>query len=83
MSEANRTIRDLEEQLGKHENRIRILEEKHRANYAFTSGLLMGWISALRGLKLEYEPDEFLRVLTDMAEHSNKLARLGGLKIDN
>jgi len=48
-------------------------DEKDKANYAMLSGLLQGWVSALK------DPKEVSRVKKDMIDFSKKLAKLGGV----
>ena len=46
-----------------------------KAEYAFLSGLIMGWASALE------DPTQVKRVIEDMLEMSKKLSEKGGLAI--
>jgi len=48
-------------------------DKKDRANYAFLSGLLLGWVSSLK------DPKELVRVKKDMIDYSKKLGKLGGV----
>jgi len=49
---------------------------KEKAEYAYFSGLIMGWANALQ------DPKQVKRVIEDMLEISKKLAEKGGLEIE-
>jgi len=48
-------------------------DQKDKANYAFLSGLLLGWESAMN------DPKEILRLRKDMRDWSKKLSKLAGV----
>lgn len=49
---------------------------KQKAEYAYLSGLIMGWASALE------DPTQVKRVIEDMIEMSKKLEVKGGLEVE-
>ena len=49
---------------------------EQKAEYAYLSGLIMGWASALE------DPTQVKRVIEDMLEMSKKLSEKGGLQVD-
>ena len=49
---------------------------KEKAEYAYFSGLIMGWADALQ------DPTQVKRVIEDMLEMSKKLAEKGGLQVE-
>jgi len=52
------------------------MSDKEKAEYAYLSGLIMGWASALE------DPTQVKRVIEDMLEMAKKLAEKGGLEVD-
>lgn len=53
------------------------MSDKLKAEYAYLSGLIMGWASSLN------DPTQVKRVIEDMLEMAKKLSEKGGLYFES